>query len=91
MDTLNLFGTCISVGDAAPPPTPDNENLELLADCKLTPAEVMQWARRRKERLSREVARDAGLWNCPEHRRDWEVTLGIEKLTLWKCYGIWGA
>jgi hypothetical protein len=69
-------------------PSPDNENLELLANCKLTPAEVLQWVRQRKERLCRELAEDARLWTCPEHRRDWNVSLGIEQLTLSQCYGI---
>jgi hypothetical protein len=87
MDCLNLFGTRIGIGGMAPP-SPDNENLELMAGCKLTPAEVMQWVQREKVRLSGEVARDARLWTCPKHRRDWDVTLGIEKLLLSQCFGI---
>ena len=92
MDSWNLFGMWCGIGESAPPlPKPDNQNLELLAGCKLTPAEVMQWARREKTRLSRDVAMDARLWTCPKHRRDWIMTLAIEKLTLWQCYGVWGA
>ena len=37
------------IGDMFAVPTPDNENLPLLdADFPLTPAELMQWARRKK-------------------------------------------
>jgi hypothetical protein len=75
-------------GQAFVTPTPANENLQLLLNCPLTPAEIMQWARRRKTRLSRELDADPRLWTCPEHRRDWNATVGIEKLTLWQCYGI---
>lgn len=78
------------IGECLPPPA-DNDNLELMRGCVLTPAELMQWTRRERRRLSRAVAIDARLWSCPDHRRDWIVTLGIEKLTLWKCYGIWTA
>jgi hypothetical protein len=69
-------------------PQPDNENLQLLAGCAWTPAEVMQWVRTEKRRLSRELAANPRLWTCPEHRRTWNATIGIEKLTLWQCYGI---
>ena len=68
-------------------PPPDNENLRLKADW-MTAAEVMQWVRTEKERLSRELAADPRLWNCPEHWRTWDMTIGIEKLALWQCYGI---
>jgi hypothetical protein len=88
MDSWTLLGTRLNAGDANPPPPPDNENLELMAGCKLTPAEVLQWVRRRKQRLCRELAMDAQLWHCPEHRRDWNASLGIEQLILWQCYGI---
>jgi IS5 family transposase len=71
------------------PPMPDNENLRLLTDDDwMTPAEVMQWARRRKERLIRELAADARLWTCPEHRRTWNATLGIEQLTRRQCFAV---
>ena len=89
MDSWNFFGMWCGIGESAPPlPTPDNENLELLDGCKLTPAEAMQWARRRKQRLCRELAMDARVWTCPEHRRTWNATLGIEQLLLRQCYGI---
>jgi hypothetical protein len=84
-------GTRCGVGEALLLPPPDNDNLELMPGCPLTPAEVMQWLRRERRRLSRAVAMDTRLWTCPEHRRDWIVTLGLEKLTLWHCYGVWGA
>jgi hypothetical protein len=87
MASLTLFGTRLIAGDM-PPPTPDNENLPLMDGCKLTPAEVLQWARREKRRLSRELARDPRLWTCPKHRRQWNEMQGAEKMTLWQCYGI---
>ena len=88
MHSWTLFGTRLIVGEAIPPLKADNDNLELMKNCKLTPAEVLQWVQRRKRRLCRELATDPRLWNCPEHRRDWNVSLGIEELTLSQCYGI---
>ena len=91
MNSWNLFGIRCDLGESAPPlPTPDNDNLELMTGCKLTPAELLQFIRQYKKRLSRAVAADARLWTCPEHRKDWMITLGIEKVTLWRCYGVWG-
>lgn len=78
----------VLTGDAFTLLTPDNENLPLLLDCPMTPAEVVQWARRTKQRLSRKLAADPALWACPEHWRTWNATDGIEKLTLWQCFGI---
>ncbi len=72
-------------------PEPDNDNLELLGDSVRTPAEWMQWAKRRKRRICRDLLADAQLWTCPEIWRDWHNTRGIEKLLLWQCWGIWGA
>jgi hypothetical protein len=69
-------------------PVADNENLPLLLNCAMTPAEIIQWARREKKRLARKVAADPRLWTCPDHRRTWNATIGIEKLTLWQCFGI---
>jgi hypothetical protein len=75
-------------GEAFTVPQPDNENLLLLDGCVWTPAEVMQWVRQEKRRLSRKLAANPRLWTCPEHRRTWNATIGIEKLTLWQCYGV---
>jgi hypothetical protein len=91
MSVFEILGTCVILGDSVPPRPPDNENLELMAGCKLTPAELLQWTRQEKARLGRELAKDARLWACPEHRRLWDETLELEKLTLWHCYGVWGA
>jgi hypothetical protein len=91
METLNVFGTTFTTSDHMPLPRPDNDNLELMTGCRYTPAELMQWIRRERKRLSGEVATDARLWTCPKHRRDWLVTLGLEQVTLWKCFGIWRA
>lgn len=85
MSGIEIFGVRIIIGEANPPP--DNENLRLLPDW-MTPAELLQWVRQEKDRLSRELAADASLWVCPEHRREWDSTLGIEKLALWQCYGV---
>jgi hypothetical protein len=92
MIVSDILGTRVILGEPAPPlPSHDNENLELMTGCKLTPAELLQFIRQHKKRLSRAVAADARLWDCPDHRNDWMTTLGIEKLTLWHCYGVWGA
>jgi hypothetical protein len=69
-------------------PEPDNENLELLGDFYMTPAELMQWAKRRKRRICRDLVADALLWRCPEIWRDWHNTRGIEQLLLRQCWGI---
>jgi hypothetical protein len=76
-------------GDAFRVPPPDNENLTLMSDSfPLTPAELVQWARRKKKRLSRKLAADPRLWNCSEHRRDWNAADGIEQVTLRQCFGV---
>jgi hypothetical protein len=90
MASLEYFRVRLIAGEASQTP-PDNDNLELMPGCPLTPAELMQWARRERKRLSRELATDASLWACPKHRRTWDETLAIEKLTLWHCYGVWDA
>jgi hypothetical protein len=90
MASVNIFGIRITMENLVAP-TPDNDNLELMTGCVLTPAEVRQWAKRRRQRLSRALAKNPQLWNCPEHRRTWNATLGIEKLVLSQCYGIRGA
>jgi hypothetical protein len=89
MTVSNILGTRVVLGRPDALPTPDNENLPLRPDW-MTPAELMQWIQREKVRLSREVALNPQLWVCPKHRRDWLLTLGIEKLTLWQCYGVRG-
>jgi hypothetical protein len=86
MESIHYFGVRLITGEVTPP-TPDNENLRLLP-AWMTPAELMQWVRQEKQRLSRELAMDASLWTCPEHRRTWDATIGIEKLALWQCYGV---
>jgi hypothetical protein len=88
MESLNIFGTRIMTGDAFALPTPDSDNSVLLGDNGITPAEWMQWAKRRKKRICRDLAADPRLWTCPELWRDWNATIGIEKLLLWQCWGI---
>jgi hypothetical protein len=88
METFTIFGTRIFAG-GLDPLTPNNDNLELMTGCGLTPAEFMQWVRQQKHRLSREVAVDARLWTCPKYQKDLMLFRGLEQLTLWHCYGVW--
>ena len=86
MESLDCLGVRLIVGETAPP-TPGNDNWGVCSDWQ-TPAEVMQWLRQRKGRLSRELAADARLWACPEHRLTRTITLAIEKCALWHHYGV---
>jgi hypothetical protein len=86
MGTLELFGTVCITGDEFTTAEHDNENLRLLSDW-MTPAEAMQWIRQRKERLKRKLAADFTLRSDPEFRLDWEIAIGLERCTLWHCYG----
>lgn len=76
----------ILTGEQADPPQADNDNLRVLSEW-MTPAEVLQWVRREKVRLCREVASDPRLWFCPEHRRTWNARLGIEAIVIRQYYG----
>ena len=87
MNRLDVLGTRFTVGQSQPLSPPENDNRRLKSDW-MTPAEVMQWVRREKERLSRAVAQDARLWSCPKHRWEWDMTIGIEKMTLCLYYGL---
>lgn len=80
MAKLRLRGVTMLSGDL-PARAACNENQRLLPDW-MTPAELFQWISQEKLRLSREVAADASLWACPEHRREWDATLGIEQIAL---------
>jgi hypothetical protein len=91
MASWEYGGTRYVIGEPFPLPVPDNANLELMTGCPLTAAELMQWIRREKRRLSRALAEDERLWNCRKHRDDWIITLGLEELTLRHCYGVWKA
>jgi hypothetical protein len=86
MTPYDCFGTRFMSGEGLTPPVPDNENLRLMPDW-MTPAELMQWVRQEKERLSREIAKDSRLWSCPEHRRTWHVRLAMEQLARRLFYG----
>jgi hypothetical protein len=87
MDTLTLFGTRPIAGDIGPLPKPDNDNWRLMADWK-TPAEFLQWLRRTRAEMRRELAADFSLRNCPTHRRHWETLDAMEKCCLWHYYGV---
>jgi hypothetical protein len=87
MASCECFGTRFVIGEAFTPPTPDNENLGLKPDW-MTPAELMQLIRQEKERLRREVAADPRLLTCPDHRRQWNERLAMERCALWRIFGV---
>ena len=87
MDSLTIFGTRFITGDNYSLPPRHNDNLRLMPEWE-TPAEFMQWVRREKERLQREVEADPHLLTCPRHRRTREVRLAMEKCCLWHFYGV---
>jgi hypothetical protein len=64
----------------------DNDNWRLMAEGR-TPAEFMQWLKRKREELRRELAADFSLRNCPTHLRHWETLDAMEKCCLWHYYG----
>jgi hypothetical protein len=72
--------------DAVTVPRPDNSNRRLKDDW-MTPAEVMQIARREKERLRRAIAANPGLVNSPKHRHELAEVLAFEQCALWHLYG----
>ena len=80
MDCLTLFGTCVIVGGQNPFPSPGNDNWRLMSNWK-TPAEFMQWLKRTREEIRRELAADFRLRNCPMHRQHWETLVAMEKST----------
>jgi hypothetical protein len=80
------IGIGFLTGEAFTTPTPDNNNWRLTSE--LTPAEFMQWVRREKQRLHRELLANPSLLTCPEHRRDLTVRLAMEKCALWHYYGV---
>lgn len=78
--------TGIDYGSDAPP-KPDNENRRLFS-ADTTLEECMQWIRREKMRLAREVNADPRLMTCPEHQLTWRITLAMERCALWHYYGV---
>lgn len=74
-------------GKAFTTPQAANENLRLKADW-MTPAELMQFIRREKDLLARELAADPSLLIDPKHRL-WRVeTTALEACALWHLYGV---
>jgi hypothetical protein len=65
-------------GEAFAVPKHDNDNWRLFDDW-ITPAEFMQWVRRRKEGLRRELAADFRLRSCPENRLTWDIAEAMER------------
>jgi len=86
---LRQLGEMVTPFNALTPMQPDNDNWGVCSETK-TPAEVMQWVRRRMARHCRELAANASLWHCPEHRLTRTITAAIEKCTLWHHYGVRG-
>jgi hypothetical protein len=84
MEPCDIFGNRFRTGEANPPPKPDNDNWRLTDK---TPAEFMQWVRRRQERLRREMVADERLLACPEHRLTLDIALAMEKCCRWHYYG----
>jgi hypothetical protein len=87
MESCNVLGTRIVIGDTNPPPRPDNDNWRLMHDWR-TPAEFMQWVRQRKEQLRREVQADERLLTCPDHQLTRNIAVAMEKCCLWHYYGV---
>lgn len=86
MDSAEYLGTRVIAGEGLTPPVPDNDNWRLLPDW-MTPAEFLQWLRREKERMRRQLKADFRLRSCPKHRRDWEVLIAVESCAAQR-YGI---
>ena len=76
---------CIT-GGGPTTPAPDNDNWRLKPDW-MTPAEFLQWLRREKERMQRELEADFRLRSCPKHRQDWDILVAIERCASHR-YGI---
>lgn len=86
MESLELFGTEITITDELRQPQPENDNGGVAAEWQ-TPAEALQWVRRRKHRLCRELASDASLWTCTDHRLTRTIAIAMEKCARWQYYG----
>ena len=85
MAALDVFGTVCSVGETITPLTPDNDNWGLKEDW-VTPAEFMQWVKRTRDEMRRELQADASLWECPKHRRHRTMLDAMERCALWQYY-----
>lgn len=69
------------------PPRPDNDNWRLMEEW-MTPAELMQWIRRTRDEMRRELAGDDSLWHCPRHRRQRLSLDAMERCALWHYWGV---
>jgi hypothetical protein len=85
MNQIDLIGIRITAGEAVSPPPADNTNWPLFPEWS-TVEEFMQRNRRRKEQLSRDLADNPNLWECPEHRLTRKITLAMERCALWQYY-----
>jgi hypothetical protein len=87
MEFLDVFGTRAHTAPAIVPPAADNDNMQLM-EAWMTPAEFLQWLRRTREEMRRELAADFSLRNCPKHRRHWDALSAMERCALWHYYGM---
>ena len=87
MATLDCFGTRLCAGEGWAPKPHNNDNLRLMEDW-MTPAEFMQWVRRNREEMRRELAADFTLRFDPVHRKDWVALAAMERCCLWHYYGV---
>jgi hypothetical protein len=81
------IGVSFLTGQAFTTPNPDNENLRMMEDWE-TPAELIQFIRREKDRLCRQLAVDPSLLGDPTHRL-WRIeTNAMEACALWHFYRV---
>jgi len=85
MAWTEIYGVCIGGGV---PPTHDNDN-DRLSEHQ-TPAECLQWVRRTKDEMRKELAADFTLRRDPAWRRIWDNVVAFEKCCLWHHFGVRG-
>jgi hypothetical protein len=86
MESCDVFGTRFITGGPDKMPPHNNDNMRLMEPW-MTPAELLQWVRRTREEMRRELAADFSLRTCPTHRRHWDNLEAMEKCCLWHYYG----
>lgn len=85
MASFELFGTRYLAGEDCPLPTPANHNGGIFSEGD-TPAGALQFFRRVKERMRREIIADFRLRNDPDHRMLWESVRAAEQCLLWQHF-----
>jgi hypothetical protein len=87
MESWTLFGTRFITGETNPRIRPDNDNFGLKEDW-VTPAEFMQWVKRTRDEMRRELQADPALWQSPKHRRQRTMLNAMEQYALWHYYRV---